>query len=78
MMHCDYQLAYCLTTYTLALAHADRAFKNDRLNPRVHLPAAHPWAVAHTLHSLERRNAVEARNMPLGSYARIILFRHIS
>jgi hypothetical protein len=33
MMHCDYQLAYCPITYILALAHADRAFKNDRLIP---------------------------------------------
>jgi len=33
MMHCDYQLAYCPITYILTLAHADRAFKNDRLTP---------------------------------------------
>ena len=33
MMHCDYQLAYCPITYILALAHADRAFKNERLTP---------------------------------------------
>ena len=33
MMHCDYQLAYCPITYILALAHADRAFQNDRLTP---------------------------------------------
>jgi hypothetical protein len=33
MMYCDYQLAYCSITYILALAHADRAFKNDRLPP---------------------------------------------
>jgi hypothetical protein len=32
-MHCDYQLAYCPITYILALAHADRAFKNERLTP---------------------------------------------
>ena len=33
MMHCDYQLAYCPIMYILALAHADRAFKNERLTP---------------------------------------------
>ena len=33
MMHCDYQLAYCPITYILALAHADRAFQNERLTP---------------------------------------------
>jgi hypothetical protein len=33
MMHCNYWLAYCPITYILALAHADRAFKNDRLTP---------------------------------------------
>jgi hypothetical protein len=33
MMHCDYQLAHCPITYILALAHADRAFKNGRLTP---------------------------------------------
>jgi hypothetical protein len=33
MMHADYQLAYCLISYIFALAHTDRAFKNERLTP---------------------------------------------
>ena len=33
MMHADYQLAYCLILYIFALAHTDRAFKNERLTP---------------------------------------------
>jgi hypothetical protein len=31
MMHQDYQLAYYVITYILALAHHDKAFKNERL-----------------------------------------------
>lgn len=34
-MHQDYQLAYCVITYILALAHHDKAFKNERLTPEL-------------------------------------------
>jgi hypothetical protein len=32
-MHEDYQLAYCVISYILALAHHDRALKTERLTP---------------------------------------------
>ena|SRR2546423_6825325 len=35
MMHEDYQLAYCVITYILALAFFDRAFENERLTPEL-------------------------------------------
>jgi len=31
MIHQNYQLAYCVITYILALAHHDKAFRNERL-----------------------------------------------
>jgi Protein of unknown function (DUF3435) len=49
-MHCDYQLAYYRITYILALAHANRAFKNERLTPEYILrlrvpPRLHPLSI---------------------------------
>lgn len=34
-MHEDYQLAYCVITYILALAYLDKAFVNERLTPKL-------------------------------------------
>ena len=48
MMYCEYQLAYCPITYILALAHADRAFKNERLTPEYILRLCVPERL-HTL-----------------------------
>jgi hypothetical protein len=62
MMHCDYQLAYCPITYILALAHADPAFKNERLTPEYILRLRVP----HTLPILWKEEIL-----------RIPLLRHI-
>jgi len=65
MMHCDYQLAYCPITYILALAHADRAFKTERLMPEHILRLRVPLRL-HTLPILWKEEML-----------RITLLRHI-
>jgi len=65
MMHCDYQLAYCPITYILALAQADRAFKNERLTPEYILRLRVPPRL-HTLPILWKEEVL-----------RVPLLRHI-
>jgi hypothetical protein len=48
MIHQDYQLAYCVITYILALTHYDKAFKNERLTPELILRLCVPDRL-HTL-----------------------------
>jgi hypothetical protein len=50
-MHQNYQLAYCVITYILALAHHDKAFKNERLTPKLILRLR----VSDRLHTLSIR-----------------------
>jgi Protein of unknown function (DUF3435) len=61
MMHQDYQLAYCLITYILALAHYDQAFKNERLTPEL----MSRLRVPDRLHKLPIRRKEDTLSKPL-------------
>lgn len=46
MMNQDHKLAYCVITYTLALAHHDKVFKSERLTPELMLRLCVPDRIA--------------------------------